>query len=749
MRTCVLILVALGWCLGLSLHLPAQTAKKNTPKELPWSFQAPVRPAVPAVKKVAWVRNPIDAFVLAKLEAKGLQPSPAVAKEKLLRRVYFDLVGLPPTPAEVQAFLTDHSPDAYEKVVDRLLGSPQYGERWALYWLDLVRFAESDGFKADDFRPNAWHYRDYVIKALNDDKPYNQFILEQLAGDELFPDDPNAIAATAFNRHFPDEWNAVNLDQRRQEILNDITDVTAQVFLGLTLGCARCHDHKYDPISQKEYYQFQAFFAAFSPRDDLPLADAKHMQQHAAQLQVWQTKAKTVLVKMAQLEEPYRQKLVSPRKHRFPKEFQEAYDTPPAKRSPWQKQIAAMVAKQCQVDMGQMIKAMKPEIKKEWEDLNKQLAAFDSYKPKPLPVSIGITDVGAEAPPTFLLKRGNFHHPGPEVQPGFLAALDKTKAVVPAPKSVAKTTGRRTVLAQWLANPKNPLTARVMVNRLWQHHFGKGLVATPSDFGAQGERPTHPELLDWLATEFIARGWSLKAMHRLMVTSNTYRQASAKVAASEAIDPDNRLLWKMNMRRLEGEALRDAMLLAAGKLNPKMGGPSVFPKLPKGVESPKGWNVTPDVSEHHRRSIYVVIKRNLRFPLFAAFDAPDSNESCAGRNVCTNAPQALMLLNDDFALEVAKDFAGRLLNEKFVRTPADAVRQAFALALGRDPDAQEMSLSLKFFEKQQPLLYERLSKKLPVALPASVPPGVSPALAAATVEYCHVMFNLNEFVYVD
>jgi hypothetical protein len=288
-----------------------------------------------------------------------------------------------------------------------------------------------------------------------------------------------------------------------------------------------------------------------------------------------------------------------------------------------------------------------------------------------------------------------------------------------------------------------------MVNRLWLHHFGRGIVPTPADFGAQGTPPTHPELLDWLATEFVARGWSLKEMHRLMVTSSTYRQASTKVPEYAEIDPDNRWFWKMNLRRLDGEAIRDAMLVAAGKLNFKMGGPSVFPKLPKGVDVPASWKVNPDASEHNRRSIYIVVKRNLRYPLFAAFDAPDSNESCSGRHVTTTAPQALMLLNDELTLQMAKDFADRLLHETAARKPADVIEHAFGIALGRAPDAKELSLSLKFFQKQLPLIEQRLAKKQPVALPANIPPGVEPAFAGAVVEYCHVVLNLNEFVYVD
>ena len=734
-------------CLGLVI-CAATSAQEAARTEKPWAYSAPLRPAVPRVQQAVWVRNPIDAFIAARLAAKGLRPAAEADRHTLLRRVTFDLTGLPPTPAEVDAFLSDRAPDAYEKVVDRLLASPRYGERWALYWLDLVRFAESDGFKADDPRPTAWRYRDYVIQTLNQDKPYDRFVREQLAGDELFPGDPDALVATAFNRHYPDEYNARNLEQRRQEILNDMTDTTAQVFLGLTVGCARCHDHKFDPILQKDYYRLQAFFSGYRAPDDLVLNRPEEVATYQARLRVWEVKTAALRQRMGALEEPYRRKLSGRDKSKFAPELQEAYDMPPEKRTPLQQQLADMLAKQVRVNPGQMTKAMKPAVRQEWQELNKQMAAFDALKPRPLAVTMGLIDVGPVAPATHLLKRGNWRNKGAVVQPGFLSAIDPAPVSI-APPPGARSTGRRSVLAHWLTRPDHPLTARVMVNRLWQHHFGRGLVGTPSDFGAQGERPTHPELLDWLAREFVERDWSLKAMHRLMVTSATYRQASRHDDAAVKVDPDNRLLWRMNRRRLEGEALRDAMLSASGLLNLAMGGPSVLPELPKELGVPRGgWPVTPDAKARNRRSVYVFVKRNLRYPLFSAFDAPDANETCARRHVSTNAPQALMLLNDKLTQDIAQAFASRVLREAG-RGRGAVLDRAYRLALSRPPDAREADLAAAFLDRQTALLRTRLDQKDAVALPVPAPAAVDPAFAGAVVDLCHVLLNVNEFTYVD
>ncbi len=707
----------------LGLLLVALTAAPGAAADKPWAFRAPVRPAVPAITNLkSQTRNPIDAFLLAKLEAAGLSFSPEADRRTLIRRLSFDLLGLPPTPEQVAAFVNDKSPDAYEKLVDRLLASPQYGERWATFWLDLARYAETDGFKADDPRPAAWRYRDYVIRALNDDKPYDRFLREQIAGDELYPDDPDALVATGFNRHFPDEYNAVNLEQRRQEILNDMTDTTAQVVLGLTAGCARCHDHKFDPISQEDYYRLQAFFAAYQPAD-VPAGRHDEMEHYRAELRQWEERTADLRKRIGELEEPYRHKFLESRKKRFPKEYQDMYDLPPEKRTPLEQQIAHMVEKQVSASEAEVSKSMKPAERQQWQELQKEM-----------------TDAAHERPPAppHLLRRGDWRHPAKEVTPGFLSTLDARPADVPAPKPGAATTGRRAVLARWLASADNPLTARVMVNRLWQGHFGRGIVATPGDFGAQGEPPTHPELLDWLATEFVRQGWSIKQMHRLMVTSAAYRQVS--VATPQAADVDNRLLGHQNRRRLEGEALRDAMLSVSGLLNPKAGGRSVFPELPEELGVTAGWRATPDAAERDRRSVYVYVKRNQRYPLFSAFDAPDANETCARRYVTTTAPQALMQLNSRATLDVARAFARRVLKETG-GDPAKVIDRAHRLALGREPDAEERLELRSFLDRQASLLQGR---KLPAA-----PAGVDPAFAAAVADLCHALLSVNEFLYVD
>ncbi|GIW80098.1 MAG: hypothetical protein KatS3mg105_1905 [Gemmatales bacterium] len=689
-------------------------ADEETAKELPWAFHPLRRPAIPAVKNVEWVRNPIDAFILARLEKENLKPAPEADRRTWIRRVYFDLIGLPPTPEEVDRFVNDPAADAYERVVDRLLASPRYGERWAMYWLDLVRYAETDGFKADFLRPSAWRYRDYVIRSFNHDKPYDRFIREQLAGDELYPDDAEAQVATGFLRHYPDEYNAVNLEQRRQEILNDITDTSGLVFLGLTLGCAQCHDHKYDPITQEDYYRFQAFFAAFWPVEKSlsPLS----AEEHQRQLAQWREQTTEIREQMAKLEEPYRQKLAAKKLFRFPREYQEMYKMPAEKRSPLQKQIAAMVALQVEADAAEVVKMMKGEVRQQWEALAKKLAKFDHLKPK-APTALAMTDLGPEAPPTHLLRRGNWRRPSQEVEPGYLSAI---KIEEPAIESNGRTTGRRSALARWLTQPDHPLTSRVMMNRLWHHHFGQGIITSPSDFGAQGGEPSHPELLDWLACEFVARGWKLKTMHKLIVTSATYRQGNQLHSQAFAIDSQNRLLWRMNRRRLEGETLRDAMLAVSGLLNDKMYGPGIRPDVPDELRGK--WQPTPNAAERQRRSVYVFAKRNLPFPLFQAFDAPDRNHSCACRNISTNAPQALMLLNSKTVLGYAEAFARRV--EKEASSDTGRIERTFLLALGRRPDQHEMRLCRQFFQ----------GEKEP---------------EAAIRHLCHVVLNLNEFLNID
>jgi len=700
------------------------TAARLWGADLPddWAFKPVRRVDVPAVSGTAC--TPIDAFLLHRLEAVKLRFTAPADKATLLRRVTFDLIGLPPTVEELEGFLADSSPNAFEKVVDRLLASPAHGERQALPWLDVARFAETDGFKADDRRPHAWRYRDFVIRSFNADKPFDRFVKEQVAGDELYPDDPNALIATAFLRHYPDEYNAVNLEQRRQEILNDITDTTAQAFLGITLGCAKCHDHKFDPIPQEDYYRVQAFFAGWK-EVDVPIMPAAARRDYEKKLHDWDERTAEVRRQLDEIERPHREKFNQKRRGRFPDEYAKLLDIAPEKRTPFEQQIATMVAKQVYADDKAMFSGMKGAEKERWEALKQKLTDAGA-KPMPPAVAMGFSDVGRDVAPTYLLQRGNWRRRGEEVKPGFLSAFDDRLAAV-TPPADGRTTGRRTALANWIADEKNPLTARVLVNRIWMQHFGQGLVATPGDFGSQGEKPTHPELLDWLATDFVANGWSLKKLHRSMVLSDAYQQGTAANPAAAKIDPENDLLWRMNRRRLDGEALRDAVLSVVGVLNPKEAGPSVFPELPAEIKaSASAWPVSPDRAERNRRSIYVYVKRNLRYPLFAAFDAPDRNETCSRRFTTTTAPQALMLLNENLYAELARQFADRIRSE--VGHDRDAfVERAYLLALTRQSTNEERSAAERFLEAQ--------SKK------------TSPSEALA--DFCHALLNLNEFVYVD
>ena len=704
----------------LALILSLFTAATHA-EEVPddWAFAPVRRPNVPGSSDS---RSPVDAFISFRLRAAGLSLSPSADRTTWLRRVTIDLTGLPPTPEDSAAFLIDDSAHAYENVVNRLLGSPAYGERQALPWLDLARFAESDGFKADDRRPNAWRYRDYVIQSFNADKPFDRFIREQLAGDELAPNDPASLIATGFLRHYPDEYNAVNLEQRRQEILNDITDTTSQAFLGLTVGCAKCHDHKFDPISQRDYYQLQAAFAGWKEAD-FPILPIGNRPAYEQKLHAWEDATASIRSQIVEIERPYQTKFTAKRRGRFPDEYARLLDIPPEKRTPLEGQIAFMVAKQVYAEEPGTFASMPPADKARRDALKKQ---FNDAGPRPEPpaVATGFTDVGRDVPPTHVLKRGSWSKKGEEVRPGFITVIDDRPA---NPTAVATTTGRRTALAHWIADAKNPLTARVLVNRVWQQHFGRGIVASSGDFGAQGDRPTHPELLDWLADEFVQGGWSVKYLHRLIVLSDVYRQSSTFNADAARIDPENKLLWRMNRRRLDGEALRDSILALAGVLNPKAGGPSVFPELPSEIKPPAGWPVSADAAERNRRSVYVFVKRNLRYPLFAAFDAADRNEACSRRFVTTTAPQALMLLNEKLIAEKARLFAERVRTAVGDR-PDAVVERAFRIALGRGPTSEEQAAGSSF-------------------LSAQADKAGGPAAAAA--DFCHALLNLNEFVYVD
>jgi hypothetical protein len=706
-----------------------------------WAYTTPRKAALPVVLSPAPLRNPIDAFVLARLEAQGLSLSKRADPLTLLRRVTFDLTGLPPTFAEQEAFLADHSPDAYERLVDRLLASPQYGERWAQHWLDLVRYAETDGFKADDFRPLAHKYRDYIIQALNDDLQYDRFICLQLAGDELEPDNPAALIATGFNRLWPDEYNAANLEQRRQEILDDMTEVTGHVFLGLTIGCARCHDHKFDPLLQTDYYQLQAFFAPMQPRDDLVAADGRQRQQYTRQLAAWEAATRGLRAELDKLTGRKREELRKQALTKFRPEIQQAVLTPETKRTPYQQQIALMAEQQMNRAEKDVLAKLSPEQRTRCQQLEKQMASMGPKRPPEPALSMAVTDVGHVAPPTFRLANGDWRKPREELQPGFPGVLGDATPDTRV-ETHHPTTGRRAALARWLTRPDHPLTARVMVNRLWQHHFGVGIVGTPNDFGAQGDPPTHPELLDWLAVDFVEHGWSLKHLHRLMVTSATYCQTSLVDPSNpghvraRAADRENKLMWHARRRRLEGEALRDAMLALSGELNSRPFGPSARPPLPERISN-YAWKPDAHSEDQNRRSIYVLAKRNMRYPLFDAFDLPDMHNSCARRLKTTTAPQALLLLNGDFALDRARQWAARL-HERFAGDERGLIAHAYRAALGRPAATVEVEAGLRFLETQTAVIRASAAER-----------GADSCYAAAIADFCHALLNANEFLYAD
>jgi Protein of unknown function (DUF1553)/Protein of unknown function (DUF1549) len=735
--------------LSASLSFPADAPHVFTPAQKSyWAFQPVKKSPLPAVKNKDWVKTPIDAFILAKLEEKNLQPNPRADKLTLLKRATIDITGLPPTQEEIQQFVSDKSPNAWEKVVDRSLASPAYGERWGRHWLDVARYADSNGFKADETRPNVWRYRDYVIKAFNDDKPYDRFVKEQIAGDELYPGNTEALIAMGFNRHWIDETNAPDLFERRHQTLDDMTTVTGVAFLGMTFGCARCHDHKFDPILTKDYYRLQAFFANTAFGDGpLPLADPEAKRKYEEQYAAWDAKTKDLRDEMAKIIAPI---LEERKKHSaavMTDEVQAVVAKDAALRTPLEQQIYHIA----ETRFG----GLKGGNPKRYAELKAQLATFDSLKPPPLPEGQFMTDLSATAPPTHILRGGSRFAEGDEVQPGFLSILDPSDAKITPPLGV-NSTGRRSALAAWLTDPSNPLPARVMVNRMWHYHFGTGIVATPGDFGRMGAHPTHPELLDYLASYFVENGWSMKKVHRLILLSNVYQEASDFDAKIADADPDNKLLWRYPRHRMEAEAIRDSMLATSGLLNPQMGGPGVYPPVPPGMLSELsatavagGWRTEDDPAQSDRRSVYIFVRRNLPYPLLQEFDTANTFESCDYRKNTVTPPQSLDLLNNELVLDWARSLAGRVFNDSGL-TPAAQVDRAFRLAYGRAASPDEQRIAEDFLAKQTPVMMARLAgNDAKPPLPANLPPGIDQARAAAFVDLCHMLLDSNEFLYIN
>jgi hypothetical protein len=691
-----------------------------------WSFKKPVRPAVPAVKNAAWVRNPIDAFVLAKLEQKGLRTAAAADRQTLVRRAFFDLHGLPPTPAQVDQFVNDQAPDAYEKLIERLLASPRYGERWGRYWLDLVRYADTSGFETDHFFTTAWRYRDYVIKSFNDDKPYHTFVQEQIAADELWsinmdlegtlklPKEKQEnvnrrIGTSLFTLgSFPIEFTYYG-DQWRAEWQADAVDTVGAAFLGLTVACARCHDHKFDPISQRDYYRLSALFAGSVERE-IPLVSLFDVQTNTRNFPLLEQAA--VLKRMARgggrrggarggAPEPVKP-LAGGQQARVPQSAEAA-----------QQNVADLMDDAPAPRRGGSMDPQRAA-------LLQRLAEAYLRAPERYPTA-NVLAHEEVVPDTHILIRGDFKKKGEKVEPGFLSSLNPGPPI-DEPKGYLFVPQRRKALALWLTSPDQPLLARVMINRIWQGHFGEGIVRTPNDFGRQGDAPTHPELLDWLALEFAERGWSIKQMHRLMMLSNAYRMSSVADKDSLQKDPENHYLSRMNRRRLDGDAIRDTVLAVAGTLNLKMGGVGVIPPLTReeilAARMPELWPANPDQNEHVRRSIYLQMKRSMTLPMLQIFDAPDTSTSCARRERSTVAPQALAMMNSEFSVAQAEKFAARVQKEAG-DSPEAAVETAWRLAFGRLPTAAERATALDYLSRN------------------SLP------------RLCLLIFNMSEFIYAD
>lgn len=851
------------------------TGKEAPPKEEPvvvehvqkvktaedwWAYKKLVKPAAPAVKNAAWVRNPIDAFVLGKLESEGLAPVEPASKLALVRRAYYDLIGLPPTPAEADAFVADKSPDAYEKLIDKLLSSPQYGEKWGRHWLDLVRYAETNGYERDGAKPFAWRYRDYVIRAFNEDKPYDRFIKEQIAGDELDDASTDSIIATGFYRL--NVWDDEPADRKlaKYDVLDGILSTACQSVLGMGIGCARCHDHKKDPISQKDYYSLLAFIQDVSDMQTRDITrdinSPEQEKEYQKQLAEKRVREEELLAKIKKVEEQIKESGAQNTVKTEPKAGTQDDPLPDARRGPqkwlytttrpnndewtwinydtgtwtealsgfgrgapgtnklthtkwtgediWLRKFFDLKEVSTQLKMsiyhdedaeiylnGKLaakysgfirdyeVHALTPEQLKLLEP-GKNLIAVHCHQTSGgqyIDVGVVLTDapsspeaVIAKAPrtlqdeyqslkkqlegsrtsgvnsggmkvmavfeagrsPTNIFLRGNPNLDGGVVAPAFPHILGDAAPVIPAPKPGAKTTGKRRVLAEWMASKDNRLTSRTMANRLWQYHFGRGICRTSSDFGQLGELPTHPELIDWLACEFVARGWSMKEMHKMIMTSNTYMLSSKDNAAALAKDPNNNLFWRFDMRRLSAEEVRDSILAVNGTLNLKMFGPSIYTEVPFEVlatsSQPKNaWGQSPP-EERTRRSVYIFVKRSLNEPILNTFDQADTDSSCPVRYTTTVPTQSLTSLNSKFFNDQAAILAQRLKKEAGEDVAAQ-VKLGLRLVMGRDPNQKEIdrgvNLIHRFMEKDK-LTVEK-----------------------ALVDFCLMALNLNEFIYLD
>lgn len=736
-----------------------------------WAYQPVKAPELPAVKQGKWVRTPIDAFVLARLEAKGIKPSPEADRATFIRRATLDAWGLLPTPEEVKAFVDDKSPNAYEKLVDRLLSSHHFGERQARRWLDLARYADSSGFQNDATRPNNWRYRDYVIKAFNEDKPFDRFIKEQVAGDELWPESQEAKIATGFLGGYPDNANSRDLVQRKYQITTDITDTIGETFLASTTGCARCHNHKSDKLSQKEYFQLQAFFAntAFDQRRPLDKGtetawDKKFAEQQAK----YREATKEIRDKQAAILAPYKEAGIKYQKERYLTDSRESIFKPEKEWNALDRWVNFRHKSVFNPDTDTAgYLRLTAENKdhadhtpdritawKEYQKLQAELRKFDHLRP--LSGSVNITtavELGTDSPPTFVRFGGIHERPTEEVQPGIPALWGGDKVSI---TPTANSSGRRSALAGWLASANNPLIARVYVNRVWSQYFDKGIVGTPADFGRAGEKPTHPELLDYLASNFVKNGWSVKKLQREILLSSVYRQASDERQDVVKVDPKNELLAVYPRKRLEAEEIRDALLYASGQLTDVVGGPSVFPPIAKVLENGQAdfdgnrqWTVSKDKADWNRRSIYIFSRRSLPYPLLQNFDPANPSQAHHKRDVTTTPLQALTLFNSDIVVNWSQALAGRIINEAGKDESAQ-LNRLYQILFAREPNKTEKAALKAFLAKEESVVQKKVAAgKFEAAVPTGLkdPSVINPVRGAAFVDLVHTVANSSDFAY--
>jgi len=720
-----------------------------------WAFKLPVPAPLPDVDDKT-LTNPVDRFLEQARRARGLKAAPRADRFTLARRAYLDLLGLPPTPEQVEAFVADHSPNAWEHLIDTLLASPHYGERYGRMWLDVVRYADSAGFEYDVHRPNAWRYRDYVIKSFNDDKPYTQFLIEQIAGDEIDGRTSDSLIATGFLRMGPRVlFREKDNPERRYDYLDEIIGTLGKGTLGLTVNCARCHNHKFDPIAQKDYYALEASLFGYV-ETEVPLAPKPEADAYLAKNAEVSAKIADLRSQIERLEQPFRETLqLEWIKRQFPEHIVRVVLKPDAERTPGDKLLVEQVLKAAYVSAAQLDRALPPAQAQEKKDLTARIAALESQRPKPLPMAEIVTDgdyrssplgqgddtvscpkcrvpvPGAgpflhtgpgryQVPPSYFLIGGDVERHGSLMKPGFIDVISFGNPPTEIPRPDGHTSGRRLALAQWIASPQNPMTARVIVNRVWQKHFGRGIVATLENFGKMGERPTHQELLDWMAVEFMTHGWSLKRISKLMMMSEAYQMASAFEDPADAMaDPENAYLWRYRPQRLDAEIVRDSMLAVGGNINLEVGGEPIFPFMPKDLLAGQfrgKWANTPDGPAAWRRGVYVYQRRSLPYPMFDTFDHPDMNVTSGARHVSTVPTQALTLLNNPFVLAEADFFAARIRQQ--ASDPESQVNAAYRLALARP------------------------------AAPSEVAIGADLIRARSLASFAHVVLNLDEFLYM-